>query len=122
METTRQEIILLEEALKEAISKGDVHFLKGILHDDLLFLAPNGNVITKQVDLLSHASGQMLVEKITSTIEEINFIDDCAIVIVVYDTTGTMLGDKINGKYRYIRVWKRSNNGIRIIAGSCIKL
>lgn len=122
MKTKREQIILLEQQLKEAISTSNVDFLKEVLHDDLLFIAPNGSVITKPIDLLSHESGQMVVEKITSTFEEVNFIDDCAIVVLVYETVGTMLGNKINGKYRYIRVWKRFNDDMKIIAGSCVKV
>jgi ketosteroid isomerase-like protein len=122
MKIENEEIVLLEERLKDAISASDINFLKEVLHDDLLFIAPNGTVVTKELDLMAHASGQMLVERITSTIEEIKVIEACAIAVVLYNTAGTMLGNKIDGHYRYIRVWKRCSDGIKIIAGSCVKV
>lgn len=122
MEIKKQEILDLEEKLIKGISTSDVSFLETILHDDLLFLAPNGQVITKAIDLASHRSGDMVVEKITSAIEDIKLINDTAIVVMVYDTRGTMLGNPIEGKFRYIRIWKKFNDGIKVIGGSCFKI
>ena len=118
----KSEIIELEQKLIEGIKTSNVQFLDKILHDDLLFLAPNGQVITKAIDLASHRAGEMVVDAITSTIEEIKIIDDTAIVVIVYDTKGKMLGNPIQGKFRYIRIWKSFNDGYKVIGGSCFKL
>jgi hypothetical protein len=122
MEITKQHVIDLEQKLIEGIRSSNIQFLDNILHDNLLFIAPNGNVITKKMDLASHRSGAMKVEKIISNVEAINIIDDCAVVIVVYDTKGTMLGNPIQGKFRYIRIWKQFNDGLKVIGGSCCKI
>lgn len=122
MEIKREEIVELEKALIEAITKSDIHFLEKILHDDLLFLAPNGSVITKQMDLDSHRAGEMVVEKIVPMIEDIRIMDGTAVVVVVYDTKGQMLGHPIEGQFRYIRTWKKFNDGIKVIGGSCFQL
>jgi len=122
MPITRSEITDLENQLLEAIRKSDMSFLELRLHDDLLFILPDGNVITKEMDLASHRSGEMIVEEITSTIEQINIIDDTAVVTVVYDTKGSMSGTPIQGKFRYIRFWKQFPDGLKIIGGSCTLL
>lgn len=122
MKITREEIVELEHTLIEAIKKSEVSFLDKILHDDLLFLLPNGEVITKATDLASHQAREMVVEKLIPSIEEINIIDDTAVVVIVYDTKGTMLGNPIEGKFRYIRIWKQFQDGIKVIGGSCCKL
>jgi ketosteroid isomerase-like protein len=122
MEIRKEEIIELEQKLIKGISASDIQFLNDILHDDLLFIAPNGNVITKEMDLTSHKSGEMEVKKIIPIIEAINIIDDCAIVVIVYDTKGKMLGNPIQGRFRYIRIWKRFNDGFKVIAGSCFDI
>lgn len=122
MEITRAEITDLEDKLLEAIKKSDVPFLDKILHDDLLFMVPGGNVITKALDLASHRAGEMVVEEIIPSIEQINIIEDTAVVTVVYDSKGSMLGNPIRGKFRYIRFWKQFPDGLKVIGGSCAQL
>lgn len=119
---TRAEITDLENTLLEAIKKSDISVLEKILHDDLLFMVPNGNVITKAIDLASHRSGEMVVDEIIPTIEQINTIGDTAVVTVVYDSKGSMLGNPIQGKFRYIRFWKKFPDGFKVIGGSCVQL
>lgn len=120
--TKKEDIIELENKLLQAISTSDLAQLDSLLHKDLLFLAPTGNVITKEMDLASHKAGEMIVEQLTSTIENIKIIEDSAIVIVVYDTKGTMLGNPIEGKFRYLRVWKQADKELKVIGGSCMKI
>lgn len=122
MTITKDQIIALEHQLVEGIKKSDVAFLDKVLHNDLLFLAPNGHIITKAMDLASHQAGEMLVEQLVPTIENINIIHDTAIVVVVYDTKGTMLGNPIQGRFRYIRMWKRFEDGLKVVGGSCFQL
>ncbi|TGM37423.1 nuclear transport factor 2 family protein [Leptospira biflexa] len=117
-----QEIESLEKQLIEAIKKSDISFLESVMHEDLRFIAPNGLIVTKEMDLDSHKNKTMLVESIVSKLEEIQIINDTAIVLIVYDTKGTMLGNPIEGRFRYMRVWKQFSIGYQIIAGSCIKI
>ena len=92
---TKPEIIDLENTLLEAIKKSDISVLEKILHDDLLFMVPTGDVITKALDLASHHAGEMVVEEIIPTIEQIKIIEDTAVVTVVYDSKGSMHGNRI---------------------------
>jgi len=118
MMENKEKIAMLEDELIRAIRASDVVALDQLLHDDLLFVAPNGQTVTKQMDMKSHRSGQMIVEKLESVIEEINVIGDTAVVTVVYQTKGTMLGNPIEGRFKYIRVWKLFETGWKVIAGS----
>jgi hypothetical protein len=119
---TKEKILELESRLILAISSSDVAFLNDILHDDLRFLAPTGQIVTKAMDLASHKAREMVVEKLDSTIEDIKIYGDTAVVVIVYDTRGVMLGNPIEGKFRYIRIWKEFSDGIKVIGGSCFKL
>jgi hypothetical protein len=118
----REEIIEIEKQLIEGIKTSNLKFLDKILHDDLLFLAPNGETVTKTMDLASHRRGEMVVEQLTPHFEGIKIIGDNAVVVVVYDTKGTMLGNPIQGQFRYIRIWKRFPDGLKVIGGSCFKI
>ncbi|TGL24026.1 nuclear transport factor 2 family protein [Leptospira yanagawae] len=117
-----EEIHNLEMKLIEAIKTSDVSFLETILNDDLQFIAPNGMLITKQMDLDSHRKKTMVVESINAKLEEIKILNDTAIVIIVYQTKGKMLGNPIEGSFRYLRIWKLMPNGFQIIAGSCTQI
>jgi ketosteroid isomerase-like protein len=112
----------MELELIAAIRKSDIVFIEQTIHDDLLCLAPNGQTITKQMDLASHRAGQMVVEELHPSIEDIRIIDDCAVCTIVYDTKGTMMGNPISGKFKYIRVWKEFSDGLKVIAASCFQL
>lgn len=122
MKLLKEEIVKLENRLIEAIKVSDIHFIENILHDDLLFLAPDGRLITKEMDLSSHRSKQMIVEELIPYFQECILIEDTAISIVVYNTKGIMLGQSISGQFRYIRNWKRFNDGIKIVSGACVRI
>jgi len=96
--------------------------LEKILHDDLLFIAPNGQMVNKQMDLTAHRSGEMEVEQLTANFERINIMGDNAVVVVVYNTKGRMLGKAIQGQFRYIRIWKMFADGPKVIGGSCCQV
>jgi hypothetical protein len=116
------DIEVLEQKLQEAIKTSEVSFLEKVLHDQLLFMIPNGDIITKEMDLASHKSRQMIVDYLNATLENIKIIDDTAIVTITYDTKGRMLNLPIEGSFRYIRFWKRFDDGLKVIGGSCFKL
>ncbi|MBP1640512.1 MAG: hypothetical protein H6Q17_2095 [Bacteroidetes bacterium] len=112
----------LEHRLAEAIRINDIDLLDKLLHDDLLCVIPGGVTITKAMDMASHRAGDMQVDKLDLTIEEIRIIGDTAIVTTMYDTKGTLLGNPMKGKLKYIRVWKTSDAGLQVIAASCLSL
>ena len=120
--TYRDAIIKMEDQLLEAIKTSDIDTLDKLLHDDLLFITPDGQVITKQMDLTSHRLGTMVIEELVSTIEQINLIENTAIVIVVYETKGKMLGNPIQGRFRYLRNWSIFDGQWKVISGSCTQL
>ena len=97
-----------EEKIAEAIKESDIEQLKTLLHDNLVFLSPDGSIIK--------------AEEIIIEIERVNIDNDIATVIVTYQTKGLILGKPISGKYRYLRVWKKFGNELKIICGSCIEI
>ena len=118
----KDQIIKKEDELSKAIQSSDIATLDKLLHPNLLFILPNGQTITKEMDLASHRSGTMVVEELSPTIEQINLIESTAVVIVVYDTKGKMLGNPIQGRFRYLRIWSLSDGNLKVIGGSCIQL
>ncbi|MFC5284473.1 nuclear transport factor 2 family protein [Pedobacter alpinus] len=122
MTTVKEQINALEHQLIDAIKASDIKFLEKHLHNDLLFIAPNGQTITKEIDLMSHRSKQMKVESIAAFFEDIKVVGDTVIVLVAYQTSGVMLGNPINGRFKYIRFWKKCREDFKIIGGSCYQV
>lgn len=117
-----QHILELEQQLLEAIKTSNLEMLDLLLHDDLLFIAPNSQTITKEMDLASHRKGEMVVETIESEVECVQLINNTAIAVIVYHTKGKMLGNAIEGSFKYIRFWQQNDQYWKVIGGSCIQL
>lgn len=122
MAIQKEDILAIENKLIDGIKSSDIEILDSVLHDELVFLAPNGQTITKQMDLASHKAGEMIVEKLDPTFESITILGNTATVAVVYDTRGTMMGNPIEGNFRYLRVWQLFDDGLKVIAGCCFRL
>lgn len=119
---TEQKVKEAENLLLQAMNKSDIEMLDELLHDDLLFILPNGEVITKQMDLETHKSGKLILEEITSSIGNINFIEENVVVTLSSKIKGKMLDQNFEGNFRYIRVWKIFDNKLKVIAGSCLAI
>lgn len=119
---TKERIITIEKRLLDAVKNNDVENLDDLLHNDLLFHIPNGQTITKAMDLEAHRSGNIIAYSIAASDQVISIIDDTAVVSVLIETKGKVFNQPMEGKFRYIRVWKSFNNKLKVIAGSCIQL
>ena len=115
-------VVNAEIELLTAVKNADVKVLEKMLHDDLLFNLPDGNTITKDLDLMSYRSGKMKIDSLEASDQIINIIDDTGVVAVIISLKGTFDNNPVNGAFRYIRVWKQFGESLKVIAGSCIAL
>ncbi|ARS40522.1 DUF4440 domain-containing protein [Sphingobacteriaceae bacterium GW460-11-11-14-LB5] len=119
---TREQIILNEKRLLTAILNGDVADLNLLLHEDLLFNLPNGITITKAMDLETYTSGSIDVNSIIPSEQQINLINDTAVVSVKIELKAIYASQAIEGIFRYLRVWKLFDQEWKVIAGSCVAI
>lgn len=117
-----QKILDIENQLREAIQKSDIEILDQLLHDDLLFVLPGGEVITKQMDLETHRSGNLVLEEITSSIDSVKQIGENVVVTLSSNIKGKMQEQYFEGNFRYLRVWKMFDGQLKVIAGSCVAI
>jgi ketosteroid isomerase-like protein len=117
-----EQIIESEKKLLTAFQNNDANTLEELLHDNLLFVIPTGQTITKVMDLENMRSGNMTVHSISSSDQQINLIGDNAIVSVLIELKGKYLEHTIDGKFRYIRVWKVINDTWKVIGGSGMQI
>ncbi|MDR2228621.1 MAG: nuclear transport factor 2 family protein [Flavobacteriaceae bacterium] len=119
-ELSEENIIACENQLYKAIKESDIQMLDLLLHDDLLFILPNGEIITKEQDLKNYKDGIMEVEKLIPKTESLNIIEDTAVITLTIILKGKFRGVYFEEKFRYIRLWKNIDNQLKVIGGSCI--
>ena len=116
--TQQQQIIDCEHQFLKAIQYSDIKQLDELLHDDLIFNIPTGQTITKAMDIENYKSGIMSVSEIMATDQIIKIIDDIATVTVTINLKVKYDNQTIDGKFRYLRVWKLFDKSWKVIAGS----
>lgn len=123
MDTSRTAQVITSEArLLEAMKTSNVDLLESLLHDNLLFNGPTGETVTKAIDLDNYRSGNINLQTMTSSDQQLSLIGDDAVVAVTVEIQGNYLGQEIQGKFRYLRVWKQIENSWKVIAGSVVSL
>jgi hypothetical protein len=120
--TPKAEVIANEKNLLSAMKTSNVELLDQLLHDELLFNGPSGETATKAMDLENYRSGNINLHTVESSDLILNMVGDDIVVAVTVEILGNYLGQEINGKFRYLRVWKLFQNNWKVIAGSVVTL
>jgi hypothetical protein len=107
-----------ENKLYSAIKDGNITMLDQLLHDDLLFIIPSGETITKEIDLNTYRDGALKVEELLPEIQNLNIIDDMAVITLTMKLKGKFNDVPFEASYRYIRFWKEFGDGIKVVGGS----
>jgi len=113
-------IVAQEQALLAAMQSADLEALNALLHEDLRFMLPNGQSITKSMDLETYASGGMKISSLVASNLEIQILGDSAVVTVNLAMKGQFFEQALDGDYAVLRVWKLSGEQWKVIAGSSI--
>ena len=116
------EVVARETALLNAVTTNDVALLDDLLHDELLFNGPDGQTGTKAQDLANYRSGGIQLRRAEASDRLVRAIGDDVVVAVTVTLEGSYLGMRVEGRYRYLRVWKRVGGPWRVIAGSVVAL
>lgn len=115
---TKEEILQLENRLYKAMKESDLNVLEELLHDDLLFVLPNGETITKEMDLETYKSGNLKIVELKPDVKKLNIIDNVAVITVDMEIDGVFNSESFHAKFRYIRFWKEFGEAIKVIGGS----
>jgi len=118
----REDVVDVENRLFSAQLVSNVDILDQLLHDDLIAIAPTGQVITKEMDLNSHKAKTMIIEEASTEIDDIKITGDIVLSIVTMTAKGKMTGTPLEGKFRYFRVWKCFDETLKVIGASFIQL
>ncbi|MBA3681728.1 MAG: nuclear transport factor 2 family protein [Bacteroidetes bacterium] len=119
---SKEQIIINEKKFIDAVKNNNVEVLDALLHDELQFIIPSGQVISKEQDLANYRSGNIFISDISSNELVVNLIGDTAISTMATTLKGKYFDQPIDGRFRYIRVWKLFNDQWKVIAGSGMQI
>lgn len=118
----KEEIKKLEEELRLAMLNADADKLDELIADSLVFIAPQGEVITKQMDLEVQRNKIQKISELIPTEQKIELYDNIAVVTVKMQIKATFGDADISGNYRYIRTWQKVNGKWQIVAGAVVAI
>ncbi len=113
-------IVAHEEALRQAMLVNDVDALRELIDDDLTFVTYTGGIADKAMDLAAHAARTLRLTFMTPSDTRVQRYGDVAVVTVRMTAAGTYAGVPFDNAFRYLRVWHRSGDAWRIVAGSMV--
>jgi Domain of unknown function (DUF4440) len=110
-----------EARLYHAMSASNVSELDVLVADELLFMGPTGELITKAMDLELHRTGGMQFhEYVPKELEIRVWSEHLVLVSARIYLRATYLGNAFGGDYRYMRIWCRDKKGWQIVGGSVV--
>jgi ketosteroid isomerase-like protein len=116
------QIANLEEQLRQAMLQSDADRLDTLIDEKLLFVSPDGQLLSKAQDLENYRSGAQRITRLEVLGQDIRASEGVAIVTVLALIAGDFLGQAFQGRFRYLRVWQQTAGGWRIVAGSVAML
>lgn len=115
-------VVAREAQLLLAMRTSDANLLDDLLHDDLLFNGPDGSTATKPQDLANYRSGGIALQVAESSEMRTSVIEGDVVVAVTVRLVGNYMGQQLDGRARYLRVWKATGGRYQVIGGSVIPL
>jgi ketosteroid isomerase-like protein len=109
-------VLLEERALQAAMRAGDVEELDRLLHDELLAVGPDGQLVDKFGDLAAHRSGVFTIAELQEEEVHVRVVGDTAVTFVVLRVRGKIGDEDVAGRMRYTRTWVRDGGSWRVIA------
>ncbi len=112
----------LEKKLLNAFGNKDLQTMDELIHDQALFVYPNGLPVTKSMVLENYRSGKSAFSAIVPGEEMIHLFDDTAVVSLHLELKGNYQEQVISAGFRYIRVWKLFQGQWKVIAVSGVPI
>ena len=122
MSENQQQILDCEKQLLLAFETKNIAVLEKFLHENSLFVLPNGLCVTKTEVLNNYRNGNMDILSIKPSDYKIQFTDNIAVVTLNMEMAGKYNEQTYNTLFRYMRVWKLENNTWKVIATSGLQL
>lgn len=114
----REQVLELEERLRQAMLASDVKALDALLAPELVFTTFLGDVIGKADDLEAHGSGLVKMHSIELSEQKLTELPNATIVTCLAEIDATFNDDRTKKQFRFTRVWSPDKSGKpRVIVG-----
>ncbi|MDN7933027.1 nuclear transport factor 2 family protein [Burkholderia metallica] len=117
MDAIRTTIEPCEAALRAAMLANDVDALDALLDDDLVFIVPTGQIISKEDDLAAHRAKLLRLDKLDVQEMHAYAIEEMTLTTTKAVLAGQFYGTAFDGVFAYTRLWRRTPAGWRVVAG-----
>jgi ketosteroid isomerase-like protein len=111
-----------ELSLQAAQLTSDVEALDRLLHPDLTFVGPYGDIGDKADDLEVHRTGAMTVEISEPEDLIVRVNDGVGVTVLTLHLKGAFRGQEFDSRMRYTRAWAWGDQGWRIVAAQALFL
>jgi ketosteroid isomerase-like protein len=113
----RHQIEQLENAWRNAVLRGNIAAMDGLLADDYMAITPTGILQSKEQALASLRSGTVRINSLEVSDRKIRVYGTTALVTSRAEVSGTGPEGSMAGSYRYTRVYVRDARGVwRIVS------
>ena len=120
--TPEQEVLEAENQLRDAMLRSDTVKLESLIDARLLFVGPNGGLLSRSDDLRLYQSGEQQIRMLEVEDQRIEIRSDLAVATVVATMAGTFRGQDFAGRFRYLRTWHRTEGRWQVVAGCVVQL
>jgi hypothetical protein len=118
----KQEVNQHEEKFLQAFRTLNMEMLEELIHDELTYIDATGEVISKKADFERCKAANPKIEILDCIEREIQMFDDTAIVSTVIHLKGLFGEHQVEGKTRFLRIWKKFRNDWKIIGAASVNL
>ncbi len=112
-----QQIQQAEETLRQAMEVSDTEALQVLLADNLLFTNHFGSLVSKHEDLQTHSSGELKIESVKLSNQQIQLHESFAVVSVEAQILAVFGARRADGVFMFTRVWVEREGGLHVVAG-----
>jgi hypothetical protein len=118
MSELMQQVMDMEERLRQAMLASDCAVLDELVSPELVFTNHMGQALDKQQDLDLHRSGVLRLDRMEPSEVSLRLGAQCAVVSVRMQVAGAYDGMAFQEDLRYTRVWEPAGAGRwRVLAG-----
>lgn len=107
-----------QDALHEAMRRGDTDVLRNVLFEGLTFELPDGSVTDREADLNAHSTGAVRFERLVELHRSTREHAGRARIDSLVDARLIDDGHRVEGKMSYLRYWSIIDGRWQVIAGS----
>lgn len=105
-----------EDRLQDAVRRNDADAIGDLLRDDLIAVAPDGQLVDKKTDIDGYASGAFRVEGFDEIERRVVVVATTGVTLILARVVGTQGTTSFDVTMRYTRTWTYDQESWRILA------